>query len=107
VVVATPTWNDVLPTVILEALAAGRPVLGTAVGGIPYLVGAEGDAAGWVVPPDPQALAAALPAARAEAAAHAARARDRYLRLFHPDVLTARLLDIYRKLSANSDHPSR
>ena len=24
-----PTWHDVLPTVVLEALAAGRPVLGT------------------------------------------------------------------------------
>ncbi len=29
-------WADVLPTVILEALAAGRPVLGTDLGGIPY-----------------------------------------------------------------------
>ncbi|PZG01371.1 glycosyltransferase family 4 protein, partial [Micromonospora deserti] len=40
VVLATSTWHDVLPTVIIEALAAGRPVLGTALGGIPYLVGA-------------------------------------------------------------------
>src|SRR4051812_28529699 len=39
VVVAVPTWNDVLPTVILEAMAAGRSVLGTDVGGIPYLLG--------------------------------------------------------------------
>src|SRR5690606_14177998 len=33
VVVATPTWHDVLPTVVIEALAAGRPVLGTTMGG--------------------------------------------------------------------------
>jgi glycosyltransferase involved in cell wall biosynthesis len=104
VVLAVPTWNDVLPTVILEALSTGRPVLGTAVGGIPYLVG---DDAGWVVPPDPESLAAALPVARAGAAGRSAAARERYLRLFHPDVLTGRLLEVYRGLTANSDHSSR
>ena len=99
-VIAPPTWNDVLPTVILEALAAGRPVLGTAVGGIPYLLGADepDGPAGWLVPPDAAALAAALPVARAEAAGRAAAARDRYLRFFHPDVLTARLIEIYAGL---------
>jgi glycosyltransferase involved in cell wall biosynthesis len=82
-------------------------VLGTAVGGIPYLLGTPGTAlpevdepAGWVVRPDPVALAAALPVARAEAAALAKVARERYLRFFHPDVLTARLIDIYTELSA-------
>src|SRR5262249_14982008 len=46
VVLAPSIWADVLPTVILEALAAGRPVLGTDLGGIPFLVGE----AGWTVP---------------------------------------------------------
>ena len=104
VVLATPTWNDVLPTVILEAMAAGRPVLGTAVGGIGYLLG---DTAGWLVAPEPAALAAVLPTAVAEAPARAAAARARYLEHFHPDVLTARLIEIYADLTANSDHSPR
>ena len=107
VIVAVPTWDDVLPTVILEAMATGRPVLGTEVGGIPYLLGTDGAgaAAGWVVKPDAGALAAALPIARDNAAAVAPAARDRYLRAFHPDVVTRQLIDIYRGLIANS-HPA-
>jgi glycosyltransferase involved in cell wall biosynthesis len=63
--------------------------------------------AGWLVQPDAAALAAALPIARAEAEGRAPAARERYLRFFHPDVLTARLIDIYTGLTANSDQPSR
>jgi glycosyltransferase involved in cell wall biosynthesis len=93
VLVVPSLWHDVLPTVILEALAAGRPVLGTNLGGIGYLVGD----AGWVVPPE--GLAEALPRARAEAPQLSTVARDRYLTRFHPDVITGQLLDIYRSVS--------
>jgi glycosyltransferase involved in cell wall biosynthesis len=96
VVVAVPTWDDVLPTVILEGMAAGRPVVGTSVGGIPYMIGG---AAGWVVAPEPAALAAVLPEARAAAAAVAPAARERYLREFHPDVLIKRLIGLYTELT--------
>jgi glycosyltransferase involved in cell wall biosynthesis len=107
VVVAVPTWNDVLPTVILEAMAAGRPVVGTAVGGIPYLLGVDQaeTPAGWAIRPDPASLAAVLSIARADAATVAPAARDRYVRAFHPDVLTRRLIGIYGGLTANS-HPT-
>ncbi|WP_434742142.1 glycosyltransferase [Micromonospora sp. SH-82] len=110
VVLATSTWHDVLPTVIIEALASGRPVLGTNLGGIPFLVGADHPGApagaalvpgeaGWVVPADPAALAAALPVAAAGAAALSASARSRYERTFHPDVVTKRLIDVYASLA--------
>ena len=97
VAVVVPTWEDVLPTVVLEAMAAGRPVVGTEVGGIPYMLG-DGQA-GWVVKPDPEALAAALPIARMGAAAMAPAARERYVRAFHPDVVTRRLIEVYSQLA--------
>ncbi|MET7821731.1 glycosyltransferase [Micromonospora zamorensis] len=136
VVIAASMWHDVLPTVIIEALASGRPVLGTALGGIPYLVGADaphepagtgpaqvasavaggggggspmpdgiglGDA-GWVVAPEPAALAAALPVARAGAPRLALTARARYERTFHPDVVTKQLIDIYAGVARNPNH---
>jgi glycosyltransferase involved in cell wall biosynthesis len=106
VVVAVPTWDDVLPTVILEAMAAGRPVVGTAVGGIPYLLNGADGTAGWVVAPDAEALAAVLPVARSEAATMAPAARDRYLRAFHPDVLINRLVQIYTGLTADVTRPT-
>lgn len=99
VVVATPTWHDVLPTVVIEALAAGRPVLGTAMGGIPYLIG-DGEA-GWLARPEPAALAAVLPRAHADAQQRSAVARTRYERTFHPDVVTRKLLDVYAGLRAD------
>ncbi|HZP40175.1 MAG TPA: glycosyltransferase [Candidatus Binatia bacterium] len=50
---------DGIPTVFMEAMATGRPVVSTAISGIPELV-RDGET-GLVVPPDdPQALAAAI-----------------------------------------------
>jgi glycosyltransferase involved in cell wall biosynthesis len=104
VAVVVPTWEDVLPTVVLEAMAAGRPVLGTAVGGIPYLLGGV---AGWAVAPTPEALAEALPIARADAKATSEAARERYVSAFHPDLLVRRLVDVYNDLSVSSHRGSR
>ena len=58
-VLALPSWTEGLPLVVLEAMAQGRPVVATPVGGTPELV-ADGETGLLVPPRDPRALADAL-----------------------------------------------
>lgn len=107
--VTPSTWDEVCPMVVVEALANARPVLATALGGLPFLVGTDPNpttdagssavpSAGWTVPPDAEALAAALPQALAEAPALAAAARARYEALFSTRVVTGQLIAVYQDL---------
>ena len=87
-----------LPLSLLEAAALGCPIVATDVGGIPEILGREGDRGILVEPRDPRSLGRAIasllddPRRRSEVGARAARwARER----FRPDAIVARAGEIY------------
>lgn len=86
-----------LPLAVLQAMASGRPVLATAVGGLPELVRPGVD--GWLVPPDDlDALVAALADVvrrRGELPAMGERARARVLQGWTLDACVDGLLEVY------------
>jgi glycosyltransferase involved in cell wall biosynthesis len=101
-VVVNSSLNEGTPVALIEALAAGRAVVATAVGGTPDLLG--GGARGLLVPPsDPAALAAAIleTLERPQAARERAEAGRAYVLAHHG---VGRLLEdidaLYRELIA-------
>jgi glycosyltransferase involved in cell wall biosynthesis len=103
-VLVQPSRADTLPLAVLEAMAAGLPVVGSRVGGIPEQV--EDEVTGLVVEPEnPAALAAALDSLagdpgrrRALGEAGRARAAER----FSPEGVTRRTVELYRELCGSS-----
>jgi glycosyltransferase involved in cell wall biosynthesis len=99
-VVVNCSRNEGTPVALIEALAAGRPVVATAVGGTPDLL--AGGRHGTLIPPgDPQVLAhAILDVLRspADARARAARGRAYVLRQHSADRLVADVDHLYRQL---------
>jgi glycosyltransferase involved in cell wall biosynthesis len=88
---------DAFPTAVLEALAAGRPVVATRVGGVPEIV-EEGKSALLVNPGDPAELASAigtLLADPARAAALGAAGRQRINERFRAESWSRRLEELY------------
>jgi colanic acid/amylovoran biosynthesis glycosyltransferase len=88
-----PSFAEGLPVVIMEALALGRPVISTAIAGIPELVD---DTCGWLIPPGSEealveAMTAALRASAEDLSAKGAVGRERVLRM-HDAEENARLL---------------
>ncbi|MFC4337175.1 glycosyltransferase family 4 protein [Salininema proteolyticum] len=99
-VVVPSIWEDILPTSGLEALAAGRAVTATRMGGAPFIVGDHTDApSGVVADPSPAALARALEETYAQVGTYASAARRRYEQVFSPEVALRRLVEIYGELT--------
>ncbi len=96
-VVAVPSLGpEACPTVVLEALAAGRAVVATPVGGLPELVD---DAVGTLAPARPEALAGALSDVAGDAVDRGAAARRRYEERFTADRALDRLVAVYDELA--------
>lgn len=88
-----------LGTAVLDSMAVGVPVVGTAAGGIPEMLG---DGAGVLVPPgDPPALAAAVVRLLGDADLRAALAERgrRVAELFSDERMAEGVLQVYRSLN--------
>ena len=98
-----PSRAESLPYIVLEAAAAGLPIIATNVGGIPEIFGPD---AGDLVPPDdPAALAGAIAAAHAGSRRrHSAslRLKSRLRASFSVDAMTDAVIDGYREALARS-----
>jgi glycosyltransferase involved in cell wall biosynthesis len=99
-VLALPSTIEGLPLVVLEAMAAGVPVVATPVGGVGELV-RDGETGLLVPPEDPEALAAALrrlldEPETAQRLAEAARAQ--VAERFSERVMCERVLAVYEDL---------
>jgi glycosyltransferase involved in cell wall biosynthesis len=97
-VVVPSRWQEVCPTIVVDALAHGRPVLATDRGGLPYLVGRD---AGWLVSASPGALADGIRRAVAGAQDKAGAARARFLEAMAPDVVLGKTIDLYERATGD------
>jgi glycosyltransferase involved in cell wall biosynthesis len=97
------TEPDSFPTVILEAMASGLPVIGSAIGGVPEMI-ADGETGLLVPPNDPEALAEAIRKilqARSLSESMGRRGRQRAIANFQPPRFIRSFEQIYEQLLAD------
>lgn len=100
-VFAHPTLQDVLPTVVIEAMAMSLPVVASTTGGVPELV-VDGVTGVLVPPADATALASALGAYLADAgrrSADGSAARARFEERFTLAHQVDRLEELYERVA--------
>jgi glycosyltransferase involved in cell wall biosynthesis len=94
-----PSLTEGTPNAIIEAMSHGKPIIATAVGGVPDVVD---DEVGILVPPDSEeALAAAISRLAADSDLRrrmGLAARKKYEQLFSPLVVLPLLVDFYERL---------
>lgn len=98
-----PTREDNCPMVVLEAMAAGLPVIASRVGGLPDLI-VEGQTGMMFDPTNPASIRSTTERMMADPTlrSHIRQvAREQARKHFHPQVVAAAHLDIYRQLSVN------
>lgn len=99
-IVALPTREDNCPMVVLEAMAAGVPVFGSKVGGVPDLIQDEVNGL-FCNPERPETFAECVSRLLDEptlATRLAQTAREHARERFHPGVVARRHLEIYREV---------
>jgi glycosyltransferase involved in cell wall biosynthesis len=93
-----PSLEDNCPMAVLEAMAAGVPVAAARVGGVPDLV-RHGETGLLFDPLSGEAMVAAMKQLLEDREpAMAARAQGEARRRFHPEIIAARHLEIYREV---------
>jgi glycosyltransferase involved in cell wall biosynthesis len=99
--IVVPSRAESMPYVVLEAIAAGMPIIATRVGGIPEIFGPAADE--LVAPGDPGALAQAIDDLLAQPSrmAAAAAARHEWLKpRFHVETMQSQVEALYREILA-------
>jgi len=94
-VVVVPSRAESMPYLVLEAAAAGKPLVATRVGGIPEIFGQDADA--LVEPGNAEALAAAMDRTLADSGEAARRLREAVRARFSVERMAREIEAAYRK----------
>jgi len=103
-----PSFTEGTPNCIVEAMAHGKPIIASEVGGVPDMIG---DEAGVLVPPgDTQALANAMLRMAADndlRRSMGLAARARYERFFSPAAVLPLIMETYKRVSGNGHRTAK